>query len=62
MTPADIAENLMPKVVNEDVKTSLERLILTLRSSKAEKVMKAKKEERISANGEDSSEDETEEL
>ncbi|WJX15318.1 hypothetical protein P8452_05471 [Trifolium repens] len=34
MTPADVAENLMPKVANEDVETSLERLIQALRSSK----------------------------
>lgn len=61
MTPADVAENLMPKVVNEDVETSFERLIQALRSSKEETVMKAKKEEGISSNGEDSSEEETEE-
>ncbi|PNX76706.1 putative mitochondrial chaperone BCS1-B-like protein, partial [Trifolium pratense] len=36
MTPADVAENLMPKVANEDVETSLERLIQALRSCKEE--------------------------
>jgi len=54
MTPADVAENLMPKVANEDVETSLERLIQALRSSKEE----AKKEK--GTNGEDSSEKEAE--
>ncbi|KAI5393856.1 V-type proton ATPase subunit c''2, variant 3 [Lathyrus oleraceus] len=56
MTPADVAENLMPKVVNEDVETSFERLIQALRSSKEETVMKAKKEEGISSNGEETEE------
>jgi hypothetical protein len=39
MTPgitADVAENLMPKVDNEDVETSLERLVQALRISKEE--------------------------
>ncbi|GAU15307.1 hypothetical protein TSUD_03760 [Trifolium subterraneum] len=44
VTPADIAENLMPKVANEDVEISLERLIQALRISKEEAEMKAKKE------------------
>ncbi|KAK7269065.1 hypothetical protein RIF29_21781 [Crotalaria pallida] len=44
ITPADVAENLMPKVVNEDVETCLERLIQALRNSKEEARMKAEKE------------------
>ncbi|GAU29110.1 hypothetical protein TSUD_58760 [Trifolium subterraneum] len=44
MTPADVAENLMPKVANEDVETSLERLIQALRTSKEDAEKKAKKE------------------
>jgi len=44
MTPADVAENLMPKVANEDAEASLERLIKALRTSKEEAEMKAKKE------------------
>ncbi|GAU18054.1 hypothetical protein TSUD_51650 [Trifolium subterraneum] len=54
MTPADVAENLMPKVANEDVETSLERLIQALRRSKEE----AKKKEGTS--GEDTSKEEAE--
>jgi chaperone BCS1 len=54
MTPADVAENLMPKVANEDVETSLERLIQALRSSKEE----AEKKEGTS--GEDTSKEEAE--
>ncbi|XP_027358814.1 AAA-ATPase At3g28510-like [Abrus precatorius] len=34
ITPADVAENLMPKVADEDVETSMERLIQVLRRSK----------------------------
>ncbi|CAK8569623.1 unnamed protein product [Lathyrus sativus] len=55
ITPADVAENLMPKVANEDVETSLERLIQALRSSKEEAKKKAEKEE--STDEEDSAED-----
>jgi chaperone BCS1 len=54
MTPADVAENLMPKVANEDVETSLERLIQALRSSKEV----AEKKEGTS--GEDTSKEEAE--
>jgi chaperone BCS1 len=53
MTPADVAENLMPKVANEDVETSLERLIQALRTSKEEAEIKAKKEAEIKAKKED---------
>jgi len=59
MTPAD-AENLMPKVDNEDVETPLLRLIQILRSSEEE----AGKEEGTRAmqesDGEDSSEEKKE--
>jgi chaperone BCS1 len=55
MTPADVAENLMPKVANEDVETSLERLIQALRTSKEEAEIKAKKEDGTS--GEEEAED-----
>ncbi|KAK7271732.1 hypothetical protein RJT34_27871 [Clitoria ternatea] len=34
ITPADVAENLMPKVIDEDVETSLLRLVKVLRTSK----------------------------
>jgi len=36
MTPADVAENLMPKSVNEDVETSLKNLIQALERKKVE--------------------------
>ncbi|CAJ2630907.1 unnamed protein product [Trifolium pratense] len=52
MIPADVAENLMPKVTNEDVETLLERLIQALRSRKEE----AEKKEGTS--GEDTSKEE----
>lgn len=55
ITPADVAENLMPKVANEDVETSLKRLIQALRSSKEEAKKKGEKEE--STGEEDSAED-----
>jgi mitochondrial chaperone BCS1 len=49
MTPANVEENLMPKIANEDVETSLERLIQlqALRSSGED----AKKEEGTSGQG-----------
>ncbi|XP_061367708.1 AAA-ATPase At3g28580-like [Gastrolobium bilobum] len=62
ITPADVAENLMPKVANEDVETSLERLIRALRSSKEKAHVKAEKEKGTTAmeepNGKESSEEE----
>ncbi|GAU17489.1 hypothetical protein TSUD_340320 [Trifolium subterraneum] len=45
MTPADDAENLMPKIANEDIEISFERLIQALRISKEEAEMKAKQED-----------------
>ncbi|XP_039687944.1 AAA-ATPase At3g28510 isoform X2 [Medicago truncatula] len=53
MTPADVAENLMPKVDNEDVATPLLRLIQALRSIEEE----AEKEEGTSAKQESDGED-----
>ncbi|CAJ2650906.1 unnamed protein product [Trifolium pratense] len=49
VTPADVAENLMPKVANEDAEASLERLIQALRTSKEEAKMKAEKEAEMKA-------------
>ncbi|MCI52999.1 putative mitochondrial chaperone BCS1-B-like, partial [Trifolium medium] len=60
VTPADVAENLMPKVANEDVEISLERLIQALRTSKEEAEMKAKKEAEMKAKKEDGGEEEAE--
>ncbi|KAL5072020.1 hypothetical protein RYX36_022907 [Vicia faba] len=53
ITPADVAENLMPKVANEDVETSLERLIRALRSSMEEANKKAEKTEESTGGLED---------
>ena len=52
MAPADVAENLMPKVANEDIETSLERLIQALRSLKEAAQTKAE------SNGEESTKEE----
>ncbi|XP_058725286.1 AAA-ATPase At3g28580-like isoform X1 [Vicia villosa] len=57
ISPADVAENLMPKVANEEVETSLERLIQALRSSKEEAKKKAEKAEESTGEGEDSAQD-----
>ncbi|OIV90752.1 hypothetical protein TanjilG_15485 [Lupinus angustifolius] len=44
IAPADVAENLMQKVANEDVETCFEKLIQDLRSSKEEARMKVEKD------------------
>ncbi|QHO17098.1 AAA-ATPase At3g28510 [Arachis hypogaea] len=57
VTPADIAENLMPKVGNEDPERCLERLIQALKNSKEEATKKIEKEKEtatIESSGEDS--------
>lgn len=62
MTPADVAENLMPKVANEDSETSLKRLIQALQSSKEEAKMKdAEKEKEMTTEQESDVEDSSEE-
>ncbi|KAK4368865.1 hypothetical protein RND71_012657 [Anisodus tanguticus] len=45
MTPADVAENLMPKSSKEDAGTCLERLIEALETAKVEAKLKAEEEE-----------------
>ncbi|CAJ1946903.1 unnamed protein product [Sphenostylis stenocarpa] len=45
MSPADVAENLMPKSVDEDVETCLEKLIKALEVDKEEKARKKAEEE-----------------
>ncbi|KAJ7974471.1 AAA-ATPase [Quillaja saponaria] len=47
MTPADVAENLLPKSVNEDVDTCLENLIKALEVAKDEAREKAEEEARL---------------
>ncbi|XP_054800344.1 AAA-ATPase ASD, mitochondrial-like [Prosopis cineraria] len=44
MTPADVAENLMPKSMEEDVETCLERLVESLETTKLEAKKKAEEE------------------
>ncbi|KAK4272043.1 hypothetical protein QN277_020646 [Acacia crassicarpa] len=45
MTPADVADNLMPKSVEEEAETCLERLIEALETAKLEAKKKAEEEE-----------------
>lgn len=58
VTPADVAENLMPKVANEDVEASLKRLVKVLESSK-EEGKKEKEEEKVTIETRDSSEEDS---
>ena len=45
MSPADVAENLMPKSVDEDVEICLHKLIKALEEAKEEKARKKAEEE-----------------
>ncbi|GAU16469.1 hypothetical protein TSUD_167010 [Trifolium subterraneum] len=45
MTPADVAENLMPKSVNEDVETSLKNLIQALEKKKMDEQQEEDKDD-----------------
>ncbi|XP_027358334.1 AAA-ATPase ASD, mitochondrial-like [Abrus precatorius] len=47
MSPADVAENLMPKSVDEDVETCLQKLIDALEMAKEEARKKAEEEARL---------------
>ncbi|KAI6700602.1 hypothetical protein NL676_014926 [Syzygium grande] len=49
MTPADVADNLMPKSDDEDAETCLRNLIESLKAVKKEATKKAKKESRTKA-------------
>ncbi|KAL6960688.1 AAA-ATPase ASD, mitochondrial [Sarracenia purpurea var. burkii] len=49
MTPADVAENLMPKSAEEDPDSCLENLIKALETAKEEARLKAEEEERLKA-------------
>ncbi|XP_009785318.2 AAA-ATPase At3g28580-like [Nicotiana tabacum] len=49
ITPADVAENLMPKSSKENANTCLERLIKALETAKEEAKLKAEEEEREKA-------------
>ncbi|KAK9682458.1 hypothetical protein RND81_10G075100 [Saponaria officinalis] len=46
MTPADVAENLMPKSLDLDVEVSLENLIIALEKVKEDEKLKAREEEK----------------
>ncbi|XP_019177219.1 PREDICTED: AAA-ATPase ASD, mitochondrial-like [Ipomoea nil] len=49
ITPADVAESLMPKSAREEADTCLKRLIKSLEAAKEEARLKAEEEERIKA-------------
>lgn len=49
ITPADVAENLMPKSSKENANTCLERLIKALETAKEEAKLKAEEEEKEKA-------------
>ncbi|XP_054800543.1 AAA-ATPase ASD, mitochondrial-like [Prosopis cineraria] len=57
MTPADVAENLMPKSMEEDVKSCLQRLIEALETTKQEAKKKAEEEAKKIAEEEASEKD-----
>lgn len=46
MTPADVAENLMPKCLDDDPETCLENLIKALKESKEQEKLKAEEEDK----------------
>jgi chaperone BCS1 len=56
MTPADVAENLMPKSITEDVETCLKNLIQSLENAKKKEEEETKK--KIEEEGKKKSEDE----
>lgn len=49
MTPADVAENLMPRLRGEEVEPRLKRLVEALEEAKEEAKRKAEEEERVKA-------------
>ncbi|ESR44291.1 hypothetical protein CICLE_v10011449mg [Citrus x clementina] len=49
MTPADVAENLMPKCDEDDTETCLKNLIEALKAAKEEAIKKAEEEARLKA-------------
>ena len=53
MTPADVAENLMPKSLDEDADTCLEKLIEAIKTAKEEAIKKAEEEARLKAEKEE---------
>nr|POE95579.1 aaa-atpase asd, mitochondrial [Quercus suber] len=53
ITPADVAENLMPKSMNEDAETCLKKLIEALETAKEEAKKKAEEEAQLKAEKEE---------
>ena len=53
MTPADVAENLMPKSQNEDAENCLKKLIEVIKTATAEATKKAEEETRLKAEKEE---------
>jgi hypothetical protein len=60
MSPADVAENLMPKSKNKDVSACLGKLIKALKEAKEEALAKALAETEKDDKAEDNDEDEDE--
>ncbi|XP_044467324.1 AAA-ATPase At3g28580-like isoform X1 [Mangifera indica] len=56
MTPADVAENLMPKSDDDDTETCLKNLIEALKVAKEEAIKKAEEEARLKAEKEEEEE------
>ncbi|KAK4603927.1 hypothetical protein RGQ29_012441 [Quercus rubra] len=53
ITPADVAENLMPKSLNDDAETCLKKLIEAIKTAKEEAKKKAEEEARLKAEKEE---------
>ncbi|KAF3946880.1 hypothetical protein CMV_026902 [Castanea mollissima] len=53
ITPADVAENLMPKSLNDDSETCLKKLIEAIKTAKEEAKKKAEEEARLKAEKEE---------
>ncbi|XP_075638662.1 AAA-ATPase ASD, mitochondrial-like [Castanea sativa] len=53
ITPADVAENLMPKSLNEDAEACLKKLIEAIKTAKEEATKKAEEEARLKAEKEE---------
>ncbi|KAM3713740.1 hypothetical protein ACJW31_01G279100 [Castanea mollissima] len=53
ITPADVAENLMPKSLTDDAETCLEKLIEAIKTAKEEAIKKAEEEARLKAEKEE---------
>uniref|UniRef100_A0A7N2KZN6 AAA+ ATPase At3g28540-like C-terminal domain-containing protein n=1 Tax=Quercus lobata TaxID=97700 RepID=A0A7N2KZN6_QUELO len=59
ITPADVAENLMPKSLYDDAETCLKKLIEAIKNAKEEAIKKAEEEERLKAEKEEKEKQET---